>query len=639
MFDATFSAGLLHLPEQKAGGMTSFDPRPKATEKWVKGLPRADVGETARLVYKALHELNRTVVSDADRFQIAEQLREPVEFLSMSLKKHYIGLPFPLPRKKSKVAMLARELNAEMAISYKIIIENRLAGNSRRLEQRMLTAAIYRTIFYLGQVLQRCYQIYVPSPVNLWRELHGLYLFAHASNIHNIMVKDPMAANGRGGTIMEIYKQVVLLALSGPYRMRQTEIETLSVLLGQWSAYTQINEIVDPDQQTGMCSLNLNSDDPPGYLTLCGDKNISYCRVLDTSQLIAVLGDFITDGMPVQLEGALGKTNRISVDVLRRLALTWGGMAKRNFSRTTKNTRILVTIGLPAIHHFISDAHKAPSQLTEAPAQDQKTNVPAAAANETPLALDLVPIDDGRNGTHAGQFGERRPAQSKRSQPHARRKDEWNPLYKIDTPLYEAPPGTNHAQIIAAESAPKQPKYNVHICTGLNESAGGFCFLWIPANDVEVPNLNALVGELIGMQELDEENKSRWSVGVVRWMKSRDGQQIELGVQRLAPYALAAGISKDRNKNVASFFNSLVLPELLSDNQPVTVVVPNTYDVGDTLLMDLEGERKSIRLSKEIETTGSFTHFLYKEQKKAAATKEMRADEDKEGFDNLWSSL
>jgi hypothetical protein len=321
------------------------------------------------------------------------------------------------------------------------------------------------------------------------------------------------------------------------------------------------------------------------------------------------------------------------------LALTWGGMAKRNFSRTNKNSRILVTIGLPAIFHFIRDAHKPGADEAPSPEQEHKTTIPAAAANEAPAALDLVPIETGFAATGGGQFGVRPSARSKRAQkPEARRKDAWNPLYKLDTPMYEAPSGVG-AVAKSGDETRREHKYDVHICTGINESAGGFCFLWMPANDVDVPNFNALVGELVGMQELDEANKSRWSVGVVRWMKSRDGQQLELGVQRLAPYAMAAGISKDRNKNTVEFFSALVLPEIINVNQPITLIAPNTYDVGDTLLMDLDGERKSVRLTKQLESTGSFAHFRYKEQKKAGGARESGLDDDKGNFDGLWSSL
>ncbi len=638
MFDTTISTGLLHIPEQKDGGMSSFDPNPRAVEKWVKALPRADIGETARVVYKALHELNRTTVADSDRFHIAEMLREPIQFLSMSLKKHYIGLPFPLPRKKHKVALLARELQSEMAIAYKIIIENKLARGAKRLEQRVITTAIHRAIHYLGQILQRCYQIYVPAPLNIWRELHGLYLYAHASNLHNIVVTDELNEAAAATSIMELYKQTVLLALSGPYRLRQTEVDTLSGLLTQWSAYTHINEIVDPESQTGMCSLNLNSDDPPGYLTLCGDKNISYCRVLETSQLINIISEFIAKGIPVHSLGTLGKTNKLRVDVLRRLALTWGGMAKRNFSRTNKNNRMLVTIGLRALYHFIHDTPEVTPGHGTAAAPQKTAEGPKAA----PAPLNLVPLDsDVVNPSTGPHFGVRPSVRGAKEKTKHRKKDAWDPLYRLGTPLYDAGAHAQPGAEKSGDDGAEKPRFDIHICTGINESAGGFCFVWIPASDVETPYLNALVGELIGLQELDEENKNRWSIGVVRWMKNRgDAPQLELGVEKLAPYALAAGISKNRNKNSAEFFSGLVLPEIMNVNQPITLIAPNSHDVGDTLLIDFDGERKSVRLTKLLESTGSFSHFRYKELKNPERSRDGALDENAKGnFDNLWSSL
>lgn len=631
MLEAKLPAGLLHIPDQKNGSISSFDPRPRAVEAWVKALPRADVGETARQVYKGLYELNRVAIPDADRFRISELFREPVNYLSMSLKKHYIGLPLPLPRKKHKVVLLARELYAELALSYKIVIENKLANGVSRLDSKMMTAAIHRAIRNLGLTLQRCYQTYIPAPVNIWRELHGLYLYAHATNQHNIVVKDDLGENSANTSIMELYKQIVLLGLAGPYRLRQSEVETLAQLLIEWSPLTQISEIVDPELQTGMCSLNLNSDEPPGYLTLCSDSNISYCRVLDTSQLIARVSEFIRNGVAVQAPGALGKANRLGVDVLHRLALSWGGMAKRNFVRTTKGEKIRVTIGLPAIHHFIHGPEvQAPEQRTETTARPEK------APEKPPMTLDLVPLDGSKPNTATSQhFHQRSGAYRLVNQPviKAAQKDQWNGLYNMDTPDY-----AKARDPLGGPATHSQARHEFHTCTARNESAGGFCLVWLAADGMDLPNLNVLVGELIGMQDDDEENPGRWSIGVIRWMKSPDPEQLELGVQKIAPYAIAAAIARDRTHAAPERIRSLVLPERINAGQPVTLVVPNTYDVGDTVALEIDGERRNVRLVKLLESTGSYAHYRFKEMRRNDRSND--PDEDGvERFDKLWKSL
>ena len=144
MYENKLSVGILRIPEQQDAGLSGFDSRPSHIEQWINGLPRADIGEMARLVFNGLHELNRVKVADANRYQIAEMFREPVYYLARALKKHYIGLPFPLARKKQRVALLARELQAEMAISYKIIIESKLASLGTRLDNKILSASVHQ---------------------------------------------------------------------------------------------------------------------------------------------------------------------------------------------------------------------------------------------------------------------------------------------------------------------------------------------------------------------------------------------------------------------------------------------------------------------------------------------------------------
>ena len=637
MYENKLSIGVLRIPEQQDAGLSGFDSRPSHIEQWINGLPRADIGEMARLVFNGLHELNRVKVADADRYLIAEMFREPVHFLAMTLKKHYIGLPFPLARKKQRVALLARELQAEMAIAYKIIIESKLARLGARLDNKILSESVHRAIYYLSQVLLRCYQIYIPPPRNVWREIHRLYLYAQETNLLDNVVKNQIGEHSFDSTIDGLYKQVVLLALAGPYRLRQSEIETIHTMLAEWEDYADVHEITDPEQQTGMCSLSLNGDDPPGYLTLCSDLDINFCRVLDTAPLIEVLGQHIVSGIPLQAPGALGKTNKLSVELLRRLVLAWGGMAKRNFSRSTKNSNILVTLGLGAIHYFIHDALQQDAQdhllhaFNPSPSPGTPQQTPA-------LSLDLVPLEgvqgNGTIGTPA-YAKSRIPGKPVFGVNHVtnNKNDPWNPLFALQPPHDGRKPGM-------VDSGAAQVHYDFHACTTVNESAGGFCLVWLPVEGSSNAGLSALVGELIGMQEIDELNKSRWSIGVVRWMKSRDGKQLELGIQKLAPYAIAAVVRQERTGKIREFQRALVLPELKNDKLPVTLITPNLYDAGHTLALGINNDKKTIQITKVMETTGAFAHYQFKDSKKPERTRTPEnEDEPKWNFDTIWPSL
>lgn len=637
--ESKLPVGLLHKPEQKESALSGFDPSPEHMENWIKSLPRADIGEAARKVYQGLHELNRVKIPDSDRSRIADMFSEPLNFLSMSLKKHYIGLPFPLARKKHRVALLARELYAEMAIAYKIIIENKNVVGASRLDHKFIGVTLHRAIHYLSQVLLRCYQIYIPAPPNIWREIHGLYRYAYENKLHDTSVKSPL--DGAGTTITSLYKRIVLLSLANPYRLRQNEIETLYAMLEKWESLVLIKEIVDPEQQTGMCSFNLNSDEPPGYLILCSDSSVSSCRVLDTASLVESLRNDIALGVTAKSLGALAKNNHLNTEQLQHLALAWGGMAKRNFSRTAKDSKVLVTLGLPATHYFICDALQQISAQTTPPSV-------AKPLEPLPSNLNLVPRETSPD--QQGAVGKHLLSKARLISnpvynilnPDIRKKDVWNRYIKPPAPHYDPAAAAPLAKTVPWNNDASQTvkEFEFHICATINESVGGFCLVWMPLDGSDLRSLNALNGELIGMQEIDEENKSRWSISVVRWMKSRDGKQLELGIEKLAPYAVSATVRQEKVRKPTDFQLALILPENKATEQPITLIAPNSYEVDDMLILDIDGEKKTIQLSKVLDSTSAFSHFQYNEIKKPERTREASSDDETAwNFDNLWSSL
>ena len=88
------------------------------------------------------------------------------------------------------------------------------------------------------------------------------------------------------------------------------------------------------------------------------------------------------------------------------------------------------------------------------------------------------------------------------------------------------------------------------------------------------------------------------------------------------------------------FQRALVLPEIKTADQPVTLIAPNVYNTGDTLALGIDSDKKSIQITKVLETTGAFAHFQFKDSKKPKRPREAGSDdESKWNFDNVWSSL
>ena len=150
----------LQIPDRHEPIKGSRDLRPRKIEEWINSLPLANLGETARQVYNVLLEINALNVSSEERHRVLEQLRPTTTYVVDALKKHYVGHPFPLSPKGRKVARLAREILAEMANGYKVVIVETASTNDTRNDNKTLLTALHRAIRCLGGILLKTYQVY-----------------------------------------------------------------------------------------------------------------------------------------------------------------------------------------------------------------------------------------------------------------------------------------------------------------------------------------------------------------------------------------------------------------------------------------------------------------------------------------------
>jgi len=508
--------GLLGIPEQQSN--TGTEIQPKQIEKWIDTLPRADVGETAKLVYKNLYRLNRTQIPDANRFKILELFWEPTGFLDEALKKHFLGLPFPLPAKKQQVALLAREIQAEMAIGYKIVAEGKLTGRNSRLDNKILATTIYYAMHYLGNVLLKSFQIYVPTPNDIWKQINRLYLHANQHGFSQNAISSDKNKYITHPSIENLFKKIALLSLASPYRLRQGDIEKVNSFLENWSSYAELNQVENSEQQIGMFSIDLGDDVAPGFF-IPSENTSTLIRILDTVDLISTIRDDIKHYSSYVSSHGGNKNKVLSKKALKLLLVTWSGIAKRNFTRSRKKTKVLVTFGLSSTHHIIYETMKSAikndqEQKGKTSSKDTKKDVWANygktnATDKTEFSnLDLVePVYEKKsNFSSAPVFGV--------AQPKSLKQDVWNPLYNNNTIDYDdtifntsfntsSLPGENNFT-----NETQSAGHETHICISINESPGGYRLTWQPTASRSTP-INALVGELIGIREFSDNEEAQ----------------------------------------------------------------------------------------------------------------------------------
>lgn len=596
-----------HLPKRMPPGTDSFDTRPAQLEQWVSQLPALNVGETTRQLFSAVIEMNRLEISAAQRFKALELLRPSIRNVLEAMQKHYVGQPLPLQDKSRKVVELSEALLNQLATGYRICVVDEGAKNVFLKDKKLLAIAIHRALSHLGEVLLKAFQVYSPYPAGVWQNLHELYALAEERSLTHIRIKSERIEPG-ADTISGAYKQILLLALACPYRLRQGEVSQIYGALKQWSDLVSLEEFVEPKSPDQIFITSLESDDPPTYLVL---RHHHYhrknCRLLDTEKLSEAVRAELT-----ALHKKAERATPLNESVLRRLMLSWGVMPKRKYHRSTYESSAIVAMGLSPIHYFISgdEAISPESHEQASPALQDRAHFSAGETREQrqeqPDVWDLKTT--------------------------RRWKADESEVHKVDFVEEETMQPTPPAR----EEASVHAEYSTHIWKMVNVSAGGYCLLWDSKESTD-----AQVGELIGIRESKDPDSFHLALGIVRWMKSPD-KGVELGVQMLSPGAVAVATQVVRKDREVGFMRSLLLPEIRQLSQPATLLTPSLpYQVGDTVNVNSHGKIARVQLTKLLENTGLFSQFQFTPldengdgQQDEAATRLSPED-----FEALWKEI
>ncbi|MDT8384066.1 MAG: hypothetical protein RRB22_06595 [Gammaproteobacteria bacterium] len=616
--------GLLNIPEQSRPTADSFETRPKQVEAWIAALPMANTGESARRIYSALREMNRLVVSPQDRYRTMELLRGPVHQITEVLKKHYINQNLPLSPKNQKIAELAIQLNSEMALAYKIVIHDKLEKTFSSLSSKTLAMCLHRAIRYLSDVLLCAYKIYIQHPENVWLQIHRLYLYAESHNLHTQLIKDHVAPEVfRDGTIADIYKQILLLALAGPYRLRQHVTEAVYVALEDWVSTARILPYGEIQDDTYAFTIGMNTDAAPGYFRDDGTINPAFCRTIDTSEL--------AQKVTQALLSADSLSQKIPEDVLKRLLMTWSGKSHRTFPRTSKNNEIAITMGLSATHHYIDEIIR--------PLLKDPTATCPSATDALQSGQSITTVTDGEEDF---VLGERARYTSTPvfgiSNLDDHTPDVWDPdfTYRVNNPIY----AFNNTDTILLNTEDKSSlyAYTPLPCKGINESAGGYCLLGYLVYGKDSQKVQ--VGELVGIRDNLESNSTQLSIGIIRRIKNwKNG--LELGIQKLAPCADAIALSPVPKGNESEKYQrSLVLPKLSAIDQPATLITYAWQQTNDKLIANVHGHRTTIQLTKQLESTGVFSQFEFTVlENQQDNKKNTLATETGDQFNDVWKLI
>lgn len=580
----TISPPQLRAPTPSQPRLSFCEATPRDLKRWIAGLPKANIGETARQLYQGLGELNQLLTPSDNRLQLLELLRPEVYFVCQHLERHFLHQAIMLDERSRKISNLCQALQSHLAIGYKQIVL-RIAPKYSKDRAALVGLALQRAAHALKGQLVRATQLYSPPPEHLWFELHQLYRIACQLQLQQRRVHDDLSSLTTELSLEQTYIAALLLGSARCNQLRQNQIARLAEVLEPWSALLKLHPGTPDD---GLFAISAELDVGPRYRSMFRSEQRAGLLGFDPQPLVNTLEAHL---LHQDTSKPLPVPTGLSFDTLQHLHATWGEAAERSFQRTVGQGNLTVCVGMSALHFYLGGERSFSDMLKH----------PGARA---------------ANFSHAVVQGE---------------KDSWSQAF-------DAAPQNNEQFLpyeeiqydhlgedeSSADAAPHYPTYALPV---INHSPGGYCLGW----PKEVP-AELQAGEMLGIQD---SVSLGWSIAVIRWIRQVRGGGTQMGIELVAPHAQPCGLQLVRSRDDHSqYLRGLLLPEISAIDVPATLLAPRLpFQEGSKVLINTHGEEHRAGLDRRVASTHSFNQFAYRSLE---AAQNGGSEED---FDSLWKSL
>jgi cyclic-di-GMP-binding protein len=321
----------------------------KKARVWIESLPLTKTFEAGTEVAQTIEALNHAKMPGDERAALVDIYRPVVAVLLDELEAIYAYSVLPLPARPREAFELARHLNAQCAMAYKLSLMEKPGKLGMFNAKKNQPQTMYSAMFYLQSQLLQSYKTYHPCPPGVWQELHALYLHAEESG----MLAEVGDAETKT-TMRDLYTDALMISLADPYRLMFNEVDRVQETLKQNRGMVDIHSSKEGVTVQRFFLVALDGDQPPKVLVDGAPPPAGQVfRLIDPTRLV--------DKMQLRgraQSGTGGNTALSSraihgaVDLQQRLVRLWGDPPKRQFRRNPTDTLVAVCSGVKAIAHF-----------------------------------------------------------------------------------------------------------------------------------------------------------------------------------------------------------------------------------------------------------------------------------------------
>jgi len=546
----------LNIPTQDLSRRAKPYLRVKDIKEWIHNLPTANTRKAVHLFIELLEKLNHANYAFNDRIQLLDTLRPVARQLLVTLARHLKQAAIPLSQKNLETFQNIHDILESMAAGYKIVVsELALAKPGKEHEELLLREAIYNSIQYLGRRLLTSYMVYANEPENVWHELHQLYRYAEERGMQNEPVDDPVPDYSLPGsyTIDLVYKRCLLLSLSEPYHLMQGETDDIYYLVSAWTQVCQLYPLENHDL-IGEFALDFESDQPPRFVSEEIHWQPTDGRIIDITavkqRLESHLQRILKASMHSLEEDQHSMVLRYQRDMLLRLSDAWRGALRRKSQRETVGAKIRMAMGLNAAHHHINQRNEFTPEM-----------------------------------------------------------DEFVIKYRDEEDLTPEVMATAFDTAMQKDRYHLSKDYDINPWWQQNASPNGSALACTPESGCS----NVKVGEVIAYYNSGSGQSRHWNVGVIRWVKTRPGQSMELGIMNIANSAVPIAVKSLRGAGEGTgYFRGLLIPKQVSLHQRRSIIVPaSVYDIDSIASVNMKRRLFYIKLTRLLLSTQSFNQFEF----------------------------
>lgn len=337
-------------PGLAQGGLPEA-PKPSAVRSWLAEVAQAEPDVRLGRLGEVVDKVRRASPSAVLRFRSAEICRLEASRLRGDLNRSLAGMSLPLHPEKEKLPRRFAELHWLLAECY-MRVARALAGgeSSPRVDPGYLPQACYRGIETLAEHLLINCERYARPRQGTWLNIHKFYNIADAEGVQATPV-DPDAEPHR--TVAHLYKRVLLLALSDPYRHPFRGVARVWEQLDQWA---DLASLAVAPISSGRCVFTVDPAlDRPAMPALSRSRIRPELneKWLVTRELVDELKHQYERGARNSAKSAKQPASVVedldSLELLRRMVVSWGIHPIRNNSRRTTYKPCDVVIGLKAV--------------------------------------------------------------------------------------------------------------------------------------------------------------------------------------------------------------------------------------------------------------------------------------------------